>query len=159
MRQTRSILPALWIVCTAIVIATGLIRPPVLPALDPTIADTYSVAPHSGFAISFAAAFLGFDAFYLLMDWAFRPADRRSLGIIHLGLMFGGWVLIHAPMVLLRLLPQPAAGADFVQAFRFWNGVTSVGYCLILASLVGFLAVVVDAVAQAVRARSGRPAP
>lgn len=159
MRPARSILPALWMICAVLVFATDLVKPIGPPASDPAIADTHHVHVHSGWAISHAAAFLGFGFVYLLMDWAFRMTYRRSLGLIHLGLMFGGWMLIRAPMIILSSRPLREVDFALARPFAIWNAVSSVGYCLGLAGLVVFLVLMVDALAQVVRARSRRSAP
>lgn len=112
------------------------------------LSDTYYVVIHTHYTISLAAAFVTFAAIYLLIETIFDIRFRRWLSWGQFALMLLGTSMIFAPTLFLRLGAMPSRYNDQEPAFAFWSNVSTAGYSVTWASVVLFLALIVDIVVR-----------
>jgi cytochrome c oxidase subunit 1 len=113
--------------------------------VDQSLHDTYYVVAHFHYVLSLGAVFSIFAGFYYWFPKMTGYLYSTVLARTHFFLSFIGVNLIFFPMHFLGLQGMPRRYVDYPQAFHFWNQVSSYGNYISMASVVVFLAVIVDA--------------
>jgi cytochrome c oxidase subunit 1 len=116
--------------------------------VDQIYQDTYYVVAHFHYVLSLGAVFSIFAGFYFWFPKMTGYLYSSALSKLHFFLSFIGVNLIFFPQHFLGMQGMPRRIVDYPQAFAFWNEVSSIGNYISMASVVVFLAVIVDAFAR-----------
>ena len=121
--------------------------------LDHTLHDTYYVIAHFHYVLSLGSAFAIFAGFYYWFPKMSGYLYNERLAQAHFWLMFVGVNIVFFPQHFLGLAGMPRRYVDYPDAFALWNLVSSAGAYLSTASVLLFLATVIEAFVRR------RPAP
>jgi cytochrome c oxidase subunit 1 len=146
--------PMLWALGFIFVFTIGGVTGVVLanPAVDLQVHDTYYVVAHFHYVLSLGAIFTIFAGFFYWFEKITGLKYNEVLADLHFWLFFIGTNIIFFPQHFLGMQGMPRRYVDYPDAFAFWNKVSSLGYLVMAAGMVFFLALLVEAV---VRRRRG----
>ncbi len=143
-------LPQLWLGGAIAVVLLGAAELP-RPLSDYSLHDTYYVIAHAHYVFNLAGAFVFFAVVYWAFDRVFRVSYSRFLGLAHFATTLAGVLSMSLP-----LLAAPGLSVSrqaTIEAFDRLKTMNSIGYWLILAGLVLFAVVVIDAIRRRLAAR------
>jgi cytochrome c oxidase subunit 1 len=146
--------PMLWALGFIFVFTIGGVTGVVLanPAVDLQVHDTYYVVAHFHYVLSLGAIFTIFAGFFYWFEKITGLKYNEVLADLHFWFFFIGTNIIFFPQHFLGLQGMPRRYVDYPDAFAFWNKVSSLGYLVMAAGMVFFVALLVEAV---VRRRKG----
>ncbi|WP_228243185.1 cytochrome c oxidase subunit I [Porphyrobacter sp. GA68] len=122
---------------TGVVLANG--------GIDDALHDTYYVVAHFHYVLSMGAVFAIFAGWYYWYGKMFGRLHSEFLAHLHFWIFFIGVNITFFPMHFLGMNGMPRRIPDYPAAFAFWNNWASVGYMLIAASLIPFVANIIYA--------------
>jgi cytochrome c oxidase subunit 1 len=120
--------------------------------VDHALHNTYYVVAHFHYVLSLGAIFTIFAGFFYWFEKITGLKYNEVLADLHFWLFFIGTNIIFFPQHFLGMQGMPRRYVDYPDAFAFWNKVSSLGYLVMAAGMVFFLALLVEAV---VRRRRG----
>jgi cytochrome c oxidase subunit 1 len=149
-------LPMLWAVGFIFLFTVGGVTGVVLAnaGIDMVLHDTYYVVAHFHYVLSLGALFGIFAGFYYWFPKFTGYHYNGFLGGLHFWLMFIGANIVFFPQHFLGLQQMPRRYVDYADAHALWNLVSSYGYLVIMASMVFFFAMVVEAFVRRRRAEA-----
>ncbi|HVY56489.1 MAG TPA: cytochrome c oxidase subunit I [Xanthobacteraceae bacterium] len=132
--------PMLWAVGFIFVFVIGGLTGIVIanPGIDRVVQDTYYIVAHFHYVLSLAAVFGIFAGAYYWFPKMTGYTYSETLGKIHFWLSFIGANVIFFPHHFLGLAGMPRRVADYPEAFRDWNFVSSIGVYIFLVGLAVF---------------------
>ncbi|TCD04941.1 cytochrome c oxidase subunit I [Erythrobacteraceae bacterium CFH 75059] len=122
---------------TGVVLANG--------GIDDALHDTYYVVAHFHYVLSMGAVFSIFAGWYYWYGKMFGRMHSEFLAHLHFWMFFIGVNITFFPMHFLGMNGMPRRIPDYPTYFQYWNNVASVGYMVIAASLIPFIANIIYA--------------
>ena len=140
--------PMLWAVGFIFLFTVGGVTGVVLAnaGIDHALHDTYYVVAHFHYVLSLGAVFTLFAGWYYWFEKMFGVRYNAMLAGLQFWLMFIGANVIFFPQHFLGLNGMPRRYIDYPDAFALWNKVSSIGYLIVLASLLVFFLVLADSI-------------
>lgn len=124
--------------------------------VDQALHDTYYIEAHIHYLVSLGWVIAVFGIGFAVFERIFGMGYNQTLAMGQAALFLAGCVLAILPTVVLSMQGMPSRYVDYSDTFQVWNQVSSVGYALMLLSLIVFIAVIVEAF---VRRRPPAPPP
>ncbi len=142
--------PMLWAVGFIFLFTLGGVTGVVLAnaGVDHLFHDTYYVVAHFHYVLSLGAVFTLFAGWYYWYEKMFGVKYNEFLGSLHFWLMFVGANVVFFPQHFLGMNGMPRRYIDYADGFAFWNHVSSLGYLVILASLVVWFASIIESIVR-----------
>jgi cytochrome c oxidase subunit 1 len=139
--------PMLWAIGFIFLFTVGGVTGVVLAnaGVDRVLHDTYYVVAHFHYVLSLGAVFGIFAAWYYWFPKMFGVSYSEMLAKVHFWLFFIGANIIFFPQHFLGLQGMPRRYADYPDAFAFWNYVSSIGYYIVVAGIIVFFVVIIEA--------------
>ncbi len=106
--------------------------------VDDVVHDTYFVVAHFHYVLSMGAVFSLFAGFYYWFPKMSGKMHSELLAHLHFWGFFIGVNVIFFPQHFLGLNGMPRRYPDYVEAFAYWNHVSTVGYMIMAGSMVFF---------------------
>jgi cytochrome c oxidase subunit 1 len=103
------------------------------------------VVAHFHYVLSMGAVFAIFAGWYYWYGKMFGRMHSEFLSHVHFWTFFIGVNITFFPMHFLGMNGMPRRIPDYPSYFEYWNNVASVGYMIIAASLIPFIANVIYA--------------
>ena len=140
--------PMLWAIGFIFLFTVGGVTGVVLAnaGVDHSLHDTYYVVAHFHYVLSLGAVFTLFAGWYYWYEKMFGLKYNGFLGGLHFWLMFIGANVVFFPQHFLGLNGMPRRYIDYADGFALWNYVSSVGYLIILASLLVFFVMIIESI-------------
>ena len=113
---------------TGVVLANG--------GVDDVLHDTYYVVGHFHYVLSLGAVTGLFAGFYYWFPKMSGRMHSEFLSHLHFWVFFVGVNTIFFPMHFLGLQGMPRRYPDYTPAYAYWNEIASIGYLILLASMV-----------------------
>jgi len=113
--------------------------------LDVAFHDTYYVVAHFHYVLSMGAVFAMFAGFYYWIEKISGRTYSEFLGRLHFWLFFVGVNVTFFPMHFLGLAGMPRRIPDYLDAYKGWNDIASVGSFISIISALIFFGVVFHA--------------
>ncbi len=113
---------------TGVVLANG--------GVDDVLHDTYYVVGHFHYVLSLGAVTGLFAGFYYWFPKMSGRMHSEFLAHVHFWVFFVGVNLIFFPMHFLGLQGMPRRYPDYTPAYAYWNEIATIGYMVMVASLV-----------------------
>ena len=113
---------------TGVVLANG--------GIDDNLHDTYYVVAHFHYVLSLGAVTALFCGFYYWFPKMSGRMHSEFLAHLHFWVFFIGVNTIFFPQHFLGMQGMPRRIPDYNSAFELWNYVSSIGYLILLASMV-----------------------
>jgi cytochrome c oxidase subunit I len=133
--------PILWAIGFIFVFTIGGLTGVVVanPGADRALQDTYYIVAHFHYVLSLAAVFGIFAGWYYWFPKITGYTCSDALGKVHFWISFVGANVIFFPQHFLGLAGMPRRVADYPDAFKDWNFVSSIGAYLFAAGMLVFL--------------------
>ena len=106
--------------------------------VDDVVHDTYFVVAHFHYVLSMGAVFSLFAGFYYWFPKMSGRMHSELLAHLHFWGFFIGVNVIFFPQHFLGLNGMPRRYPDYVEAFAYWNHVSTVGYMIMAGSMIFF---------------------
>ena len=113
---------------TGVVLANG--------GVDDVLHDNYYVVGHFHYVLSLGAVTGLFAGFYYWFPKMSGRMHSEFLAHVHFWVFFVGVNLIFFPMHFLGLQGMPRRYPDYTPAYAYWNEIATIGYMVMVASLV-----------------------
>ncbi len=113
--------------------------------LDDVVHDTYFVVGHFHYVLSLGAVTALFAGFYYWFPKMSGRWHSELLSHIHFWVFFVGVNTIFFPMHMLGLNGMPRRIPDYAPAFEKWNAMSTLGYKILVVSLVIWFANIIYA--------------
>ena len=113
-------------------------------SIDVAMHDTYYVVRHFHYVLSIGAVFSIFAGFYYWRPKIFGKMYNETLGQIHFWTLFIGVNTTFMPQHFLGLRGMPRRIADYPDAFRGWNYISSIGSIISVVATMIFLYIIYD---------------
>ncbi len=115
------------------------------PTLDFHLSDSYFVVGHFHYVMGGTVVFAMFAAIYFWWPKVTGRMLSERLGTVHFWLLMVGFNMTFFGMHILGREGMPRRVADYepIDSFKFWNMVSSVGFVVLVASMVPFLIAIV----------------
>ncbi|MEY4721084.1 MAG: cytochrome c oxidase subunit, partial [Pseudomonadota bacterium] len=107
--------------------------------VDDVVHDTYFVVAHFHYVLSLGAVTAMFCGFYYWFPKMSGLWHSEFLAHVHFWVFFVGVNLIFFPQHFLGLQGMPRRYPDYPEAYAYWNGISTLGYKIMAASLVIWL--------------------
>jgi cytochrome c oxidase subunit 1 len=136
----RLLTPMLWSIGFIFVFTIGGVTGVVLanPGVDRSAQDTYYVVAHFHYVLSLGAVFAIFAGWYYWFPKITGYMYSEVFGKLHFWITFIGVNCAFFPQHFLGLAGMPRRVADYPDAFRDWNLISSIGAYVSAAGLVVF---------------------
>ncbi len=138
--------PMLWAIGFIFLFTVGGVTGVVLAnaGVDHVMHDTYYVVAHFHYVLSLGAVFTLFAGWYYWYEKMFGVRYNGFLAGIQFWLMFIGANIIFFPQHFLGLNGMPRRYIDYPDAFALWNKVSTIGYFVVVLSLLVFFVVLIE---------------
>jgi len=117
-------------------------------SMDVAMHDTYYVVAHFHYVLSMGAVFSLFAGFYYWVPKIFGRMYSETLGQIQFWSLFIGVNTTFMPQHFLGLAGMPRRIPDYPDAFEGWNYVSSIGSLISVVSMLLFIYVIYDILAN-----------
>ena len=104
--------------------------------IDDVVHDTYFVVAHFHYVLSLGAVTALFAGFYYWFPKMSGRMHSEFLAHVHFWIFFVGVNMIFFPQHFLGLQGMPRRYPDYAPAYAYWNEWSSIGYLVLLTSLV-----------------------
>ena len=115
---------------TGVVLANG--------GVDDNMQDTYYVVAHFHYVLSLGAVFSLFAGFYYWFPKMSGKMYSEALGQAHFWVFFIGVNVMFFPMHFLGVQGMQRRVPDYTPALAYWNGIATIGYMIMAASMAIF---------------------
>ncbi|MGC1270623.1 MAG: cytochrome c oxidase subunit I [Croceibacterium sp.] len=115
---------------TGVVLANG--------GIDDNLHDTYYVVAHFHYVLSMGAVFSLFAGFYYWFPKMSGRWHSELLSHVQFWIFFVGVNITFFPMHFLGAQGMPRRYPDYTAAYEFWNGIATLGYKIVVVSVIVF---------------------
>jgi cytochrome c oxidase subunit I len=145
--RPRRPVPILWAAGLFLCLVYGVISSWALSSVgvDQALHDTYYVHAQVQYVVALGWVIAVFGIGFAVFERIFGMGYSQKLAMGQAVLFLAGCVLAVLPTVALSAQGMPSRYVDYPDTFEFWNQVSSIGFTLILLSLILFVAVLVEA--------------
>ena len=145
--RPRRPVPILWAAGLFLCLVYGVISSWTLSSVgvDQALHDTYYVDAHIHYVVSLGWVIAVFGIVFAVFERIFGIGYNEKLAMGQAGLFLVGCALAVLPTIALSTQGMPSRYVDYSDSFQIWNQVSSIGFTLILLSLILFIAVLVEA--------------
>ena len=142
--------PMMWAIGFIFLFTVGGVTGVVLAnaGIDQSLHDTYYVVAHFHYVLSLGAVFSIFAGFYYWFEKIFGVKYNSFLARTQFWLFFIGANVIFFPQHFLGLAGMPRRYVDYADGHAFWNMVSSYGYLIMLAGMIAFFALLIEAMVR-----------
>ena len=106
--------------------------------IDTYFQDDYYVVAHFHYVLSLGAVFSLFAGFYYWFPKMSGKMYNELLGQLHFWIFFIGVNTLFFPMHFLGMQGMPRRIPDYTDQYAYWNGIASIGYDIMAASMAIF---------------------